>query len=131
MPLNRKRPNTDGQRREAQANQAFHDAYNPMAIAAREIKPTVKTVPSIVTGLRTRLGSAYLSTSARSYHHYDVTTQVCTNDQPSCNLATIRDVVGRYYSYPALGLNAQWTLVDGVEMRTAYIAPPFYTDKSS
>lgn len=57
----------------------------------------------------------------KTYHHYDVVTQVCAS-HANCTLAIVRDQVGRRFTYPSRQLEPHLTAVDGQELLTAYIS---------
>nr|WP_298723021.1 hypothetical protein [uncultured Steroidobacter sp.] len=59
-------------------------------------------------------GDGLFDTSADTYHHYDVTTPLCSIGQLGCDVATQRAIL-RYFSYPSYKLQPTPTAVNGVE----------------
>jgi len=59
-----------------------------------------------------------------TFHHYDVKTQICKMSEANCTLPIVKDIVHRYFTYPAYQLRPTMTPIDGVTVHTAYITAP-------
>ena len=58
-----------------------------------------------------------------TYHHYDLTTTICTIGQSGCDSTTVNNVLKKY-TYPRKLMAAGETLLDGNEVLTVYFAVP-------
>lgn len=62
----------------------------------------------------------------KSYHHYDVSTKLCSLSEANCTLATVRDDVARRFSYPARMLQPNLTSIPGPS-QPVFVASPMFT----